>query len=88
MKLKKDLVLRQIADIWVVMPLGDTMLDLSGMLSLNETGAFLWECLERGADQEKLLADITAEYEVDPEEAKRDIADFLEKLRKSGCFEE
>ena len=42
MKLKEDFLLRQVADTWVVMPIGQEMLDFNGMLTLNETGAFLW----------------------------------------------
>ena len=48
MKLKKDFVMRRIANTCVVVPTGDTMVDFNGMLSLNETGAFLWERLEKG----------------------------------------
>ena len=88
MKLKKDLVLRQIADTWVVLPVGDTMVDFNGMLSLNETGAFLWEHLEKGCGQTDLVQALTGEYDVSKQEADADVAAFLVKLRKAGCFEE
>ena len=87
MKLKKDLVLRQIADTWVVLPLGDTLVDFSGMLSLNETGAFLWEHREKGCNQDELVKALTGEYDVSAREAAADVAAFLEKLWKAGCFE-
>lgn len=87
MKLKKDLVMRQIANTWVVIPVGDTMVDFNGMLSLNETGAFLWERLEKDCDRNQLLDAMTAEYDVGYEEAASDVDAFLEKLRKAGCFD-
>jgi len=34
MKLNEEFVLRQVADTWVVMPLGQTSVDFSGMLTL------------------------------------------------------
>ena len=41
MKIKDGFVLRQVADTWVVMPLGQQSLDFDGMLTLNDTGALL-----------------------------------------------
>ena len=53
MKLLKDgFVLRQVADTWVVMPLGQVSLDFNGMLTLNETGALLWQALEKLSGRE------------------------------------
>ena len=87
MKLKKDFVLRQVADAWVVVPVGQAMLDFNGMLTLNESGAFLWNALEKGADQEALVRTLTAEYDVPESVAREDIAEFLAKLEKAGCME-
>ena len=42
MKIKSGFVLRQLADTWVVLPLLSQSLNFNGMLTLNETGAFLW----------------------------------------------
>ena len=54
MKLKEEFVLRQVADVWVVLPVGKTSVDFNGMLTLNESGALLWNTLEQGGDREKL----------------------------------
>ena len=87
MKLKENFVLRQVADTWVVLSLGAASLDFNGMLTLNETGAFLWEKLEQGADQAGLVAALTAEYNVTADEAEADVADFCRKLLDAGCAE-
>ena len=60
MKLKEDFLLRQVADTWVVMPVGQSMMDFNGMLTLNETGALLWRALGEGADLDGLVAALTA----------------------------
>ena len=44
MKLKDGFVLRQVAGQTVVLPCGDA-LDLNMMITLNDTGTFLWERL-------------------------------------------
>lgn len=85
MKLKSDLVLRQIADTWVVLPLSKDTLDFDGMLTLNESGAFLWQALQEGKD---LVEALTSEYDVGRQQAAADVEEFLEALRAKGCFAE
>ena len=84
--LKKDFALRQIADMWVVLPLGAQAVDFSAMLSLNESGAMLWKAMESGADRNGLVAALLAEYEVTETEAAADVDAFLEKLAQAGCL--
>lgn len=87
MKLNENFVLRQVADTWVVLPLGDATVDFHGMLTLNETGALLWESLEQGGSREDLVAALTKEYAVSAEIALADVNEFLAKLEKTGCLE-
>ena len=88
MKVKKDYVLRQVADTWVVLPLGGAAVDFSGMLTLNESGAMLWRVLEQGASREELVAALLDEYEVSRQQAMADVDAFLNKLLQAGCLEE
>ena len=81
MKLKEGFVLRTIAGETVVVPSGDDM-DLSIMITLNETGAFLWKQLEQETTKEQLLEAILGEYEVDAETAERCIDQFVAKLQE------
>jgi hypothetical protein len=67
----------------VVLPTGDE-LDLNMMITLNDTGRFLWERLENGADKEELVAALLAEYDVDEETAKAGVDSFVEKLNANG----
>lgn len=87
MKLKDNFILRQVADNWVVLPLANATAEFNGMLTLNETGAILWESLEQGYDRERLAEKLTEEYIVDYAQALLDIDEFLEKLREVGCLE-
>lgn len=87
MKLKEGFVLRQVAGSWIVLPIGATSVDFNGMVSLNETGALLWQALEKGGDSAALADALTAEYEVERAEAERHVEEFLETLRRVGCLE-
>lgn len=85
MKLKENFVLRQVADTWVVLPLGAATVNFNGMLTLNESGALLWQALEQGKDPVEALL---AEYAVSREQAAADVEEFIASLRKAGCLEE
>ena len=87
MKLKKDYVLRQVADTWLVLPLGQGTVGFDGMLKLNESGALLWKALEEGADTDGLVAALKAEYIVSEAQARADAEEFLQKLAQAGCIE-
>ena len=88
MKIKKKFVLRQVADTWVVLPLGEATVDFKGMLTLNESGILLWRLLEKGTTREALAAALTEEYEVSETEALADADEFVQKLRVVGCLAE
>lgn len=85
MRIKKNYVLRQIAESWVVLPLAEETINFSGMLTLNESGAMLWKLLETGADQDALVEALTSEYTVSAEQAKADVDEYLNKLIRAGC---
>lgn len=88
MKIKDGFILRNVADTHIVVPVGANMLNVKGMLSLNESGAFLWEVLMKGADENSLLTSLLDEYEVDEGTAKEDISGFLNKIREIGALDE
>ena len=81
MKIKDGLMMRQVAGQTVVLPMaGD--LDLNMMITLNETGKFLWERLERGSDEDSLVKALLAEYDVDEETARKSVEGFVAKLKE------
>ena len=87
MKLKKDLVLRHVADTWVVIPLTTANVSFNGMITLNESGVKLWKALEAGADKTALAEMLTKEYTVDFEQAMEDVEAFLRKLLEKELLE-
>lgn len=86
MNLNGNFALRQVANIWVVLPLGAKTVDFSGMLKLNESGAMLWRVLEKHGGRKELVAALTAEYDVSEEQAQTDVDAFLDKLVNAGCL--
>ena len=81
MKLKDGVLLRQVAGQTVVLPTGDD-LDLNMMITLNDTGKFLWERLAVGAEEADLVKDLLAEYDVTEEVAASSVAAFVARLKE------
>ena len=87
MKIKKDFILRKVADSYVVVPVGKLTLDFNGIINLNESGAFLFEILQKGAEREELIENLLAEYDVSPEKAAADVDKFIQKAKDADVLE-
>ena len=87
MHIKDGFLLRETAGKFIVLPLGGE-LDLGSLITLNETGAFLWRILEDGASREELLEALLAEYDVDKERAEKDLDALLDKMNAAGVLED
>ena len=88
MRLNSNFILRNIAENWVVVPVGAASLDFQGIIHLNPTALELWKALEKGATQTDLVGLLISSYGVTPEEAQQDVEAFLNKLRQVGCLTE
>ena len=75
--------MRTVAGQVVVLPSGDE-LNLNMMITLNNTGKFLWERLETGAEVEELVSALLAEYDVDEATARAGVERFVAKLNENG----
>ena len=82
MIIKKDFIKRDVAGDTVLVPVGKTVLDANGLFVMNELGAFIWDLLPKAETEADICKAVLAEYEVSQEEAAKDIAEFLNTLRK------
>ena len=82
MKIKKELMKREIAGETFLVPLGKTVYQNKGLFILTEVGAFLWDRLAQAESQEELAAAVLEEYDIDESTARADIQTFLDKLKE------
>ena len=86
MKLKQGFIMREIAGEIIVVPSGDE-LNLNMMITLNDTGRFLWKHLEIGINMNDLVQAMLEEYDVDEQTARTGAERFVEKLRERNFLE-
>lgn len=87
MKIEKEFILREIAGDYVIVPVGDAAVQFNGMISVNETGAVLWKCLQEETDTDRMVQALTEEYDVSEETARHDVEEFTSLLRQHGILE-
>ncbi len=88
MRIREGFILKEIADTFVVVPVGDNMVDFSLMITINETGAFLWNCLKEDKTRDELADALMNEYEgATREEMLEDIDAFTSLLKENNILE-
>ncbi len=86
MKLKDGFVLRQVGGHYLVVPVGVQTVNFNGIITLNESGAFLWQCLQEEKTAQDLTAALLEEYDVTPDVAAADVARFAQKLQEADLL--
>ena len=81
MRASADFVMRRIADETIIVPVAGGVGDLSSIFTLNESGTKVYQMICAGMSVEQISNAICTEYEVTPDEAARDIADFVDHLQ-------
>lgn len=88
MKIKDGFILKEIAGSFVVVPVGDDLVDFTLMITTNETGAFLWNCLSDDRSEQELVTMLKAEYEgADDAQLEADVAEFVATLKENSVLE-
>lgn len=86
MKTADGFILKTIAGTNVVVPIGKATVSFRSMITLNDSGAFLWRQLEKGCTEEELVAALENEYNVDDATARADIKEFLATMSKADLL--
>ena len=88
MRRNGEFILREVAGEILVIPAGEAALQLNGMIVLNPVSKVIWKCLEKGATEAEIVTAVTDLFDVDTQEARNDITEFLDQMRKQGLLRE
>ena len=82
MRTEKNMILREIAGEYILIPTGSLALKYTGVFAVSELGVSVWKLLEADKTYEQIITDLLEEYEVDRETLERDVREFLDTLRE------
>lgn len=87
MKRKEGFIIREVADSWVVVAIGEVSKNFNGMVKMNDTSAFLFKILEKEMTKEGLVHALMETYDVNEKKASEDVGKFCETLLKAGILQ-
>ncbi|MCF0136876.1 MAG: PqqD family protein [Oscillospiraceae bacterium] len=87
MKLKLEMIKRDIAGETYLVPIGEAAHSYNGLFALTEVAGFIWDRIPDAVSESDLVNAVLEVYEVDRATAEKDIKEFLGKLREMGIME-
>lgn len=88
MKIKNGFAKREIAGSYIVVPVGKEASEFNGMITLNESGSFFWDCLQNETTFDGAIEKITSEYDVEKTLAEEDLKKFITMLKENNLLDE
>lgn len=82
MKLKLQLVKRDIAGDIILVPVGAATSSIQGLITINETGAAIWDALPEAENEEAIVDKLYEQFDAERDELRMDVDEFLDKLRE------
>ena len=88
MKLKNGLILRKVANQYFIVPVGSRANDVSGMVYISSSAAYLFDYMKDNEFTVSDLVDRIVSYydDVSRDAAEKDINKFLEVLKESNLL--
>ena len=83
----QSVVARVVAGETLIVPIRAKVGDLASIYSFNGTGTLIWKLLETPKTVAELAIAIAREYEVEAEQAERDVAEFVGEMKAVGLVE-
>jgi Coenzyme PQQ synthesis protein D (PqqD) len=85
---RRSFVTREIGGETLIVPVTGHVMDLESIYVLNPVASRIWGLLRSPITAERLADVIAGEFEVSPQEASRDVAEFLDSLSTRGLIQE
>ena len=86
MKFKQEFVLREVAGENIVIPLTGLGERFNGLITLNETGAFIWKQIEAEKNKDAIVDALLEEYDVTRQQAQRNVDDLCAQMEQLGIL--
>ncbi len=88
MKIKEGFILRDVADKTFVVAVGELSKTFTGIITLNETGKYIWQMLTEGTTEEAIVEKMLVDWEgAEREIVEKDVKSFVERLKGDNILE-
>lgn len=88
MKLKEQLILRQVGNSYFIVDAGKKEVDLTNIYALNKEAAFLWEAFHgKEFTMESMVECLCSRYDVPRDTAEHDVNEMLNTWQQFGLME-
>ena len=79
-KQEEHVVTREIIGETILVPIRGKLADMQKVFTLNEVGAYIWSHLDGQRTLKEICQGLETNYNVDREQAKRDLNEFISEL--------
>ena len=86
MKIKKQMMLRDVAGEHVLVPVGESAGEYKGMFMLTETAAYMYSIIDKVDSAQELAKKTAEEYDGDFDEILADAQEFIKRLNEYGII--
>ena len=83
----RSVVSRVVAGETLIVPVRGKVGDLASIYSFNGTGSLIWKLLDTPRGLTDLIDAVEREYEVEKEQAQKDVTQFLNDMRSVGLLD-
>jgi hypothetical protein len=87
MKRKKDFIMQNVGGRNLLVPIGAQVMDLNGIITLNDTAACVWELLAQDRTTDELSDAIVKSFDIDAATARADVQAFIDEITRMGLLE-
>jgi hypothetical protein len=85
---RRSFVTREIGGETLIVPVTGNVMDLESIYVLNPVASRIWGLLSSPTSSGRLVQIIADEFDVSPQEASRDVDQFLDSLTTRGLIQE
>lgn len=87
MRVREDMILRQIGEVWAIFPIGEALNSFNRIIKLNDAGAFLYALLQQEQSVDTLTQALQKEYDIDYDTALSATQAFVDNMKKEQLIE-
>ena len=87
MKRKNDFIMQNVGGENLLVPIGAQVMDLNGLIILNDTAVCVWELLAQDRTSVELADAVAKRFDVDMVTASADLRAFLDEITRMGLLE-